>query len=224
MRFPNGFKGVSKVFAAEILGLVANVIAAIIGGLGIASVAALSTADGAEAGLAGLGVSLILTGVMSVILIIALILRLVGLSQAGKDEPAFRSAFIVSIFVLILVVVTGILSATVGQNSIIDEVVEIVQRICNIVVIFLVIGGVQNFAVRLSNEKMLNRGSSVAWLIAIPYILAAIASILVLIFKNNEAMQTVAAIMALVSGILSIIGSIAYVVYLGQAKKMLKEE
>lgn len=224
MRFPNGFKGVSKVFAAEILGLVANVIVAIIGGLGIASVAALSTADGAEAGLAGLGVSLILTGVMSVILIIALILRLVGLSQAGKDEPAFRSAFIVSIFVLILVVVTGILSATVGQNSIIDEVVEIVQRICNIVVIFLVIGGVQNFAVRLSNEKMLNRGSSVAWLIAIPYILAAIASILVLIFKNNEAMQTVAAIMALVSGVLSIIGSIAYVVYLGQAKKMLKEE
>lgn len=220
MRFPNGFKGVSKVFAAEILGLVANVVVAVIAGVGLASLAA----DNGEAGLVGLGIAGILGIITSIILVIALILRLVGLSQAGKDEPAFRSAFIVSIFVLILVVVTGILSSLLGDSSIIDEVVEIVQQVCNIVVIFLVIGGVQNFAVRLSNDKMLNRGSSVAWLIAIPYILAAIASILVLIFKNNEAMATVAAIIALVAGILSIIGSIAYVVYLGQAKKMLKEE
>lgn len=224
MRFPNGFKGVSKVFTAEILGLIANVLVAVIAGVGVASLAAMASEDTMESGFAGLGVSLILTIVVSILLIIALILRLVGLSQAGKDETAFRTAFIMSIFVLVLVIVNAILSATVGQNSIMDEVVDVVQRIFNIIVIFLVISGVQNFAVRLGNEKMLNRGSSVAWLIALPYILAAIANILVLIFKNNEAMANFAAIMALVAGVLSIIGSIVYVVYLGQAKKMLKEE
>lgn len=224
MRFPNGFKGVSKVFTAEILGLIANVLVAVIAGVGVASLAAMASEDTMESGFAGLGVSLILTIVVSILLIIALILRLVGLSQAGKDETAFRTAFIMSIFVLVLVVVNAILSATVGDNSIMDEVVDVVQRIFNIIVIFLVISGVQNFAVRLGNEKMLNRGSSVAWLIALPYILAAIANILVLIFKNNEAMANFAAIMALVAGVLSIIGSIVYVVYLGQAKKMLKEE
>lgn len=224
MRFPNGFKGVSKVFTAEILGLIANVLVAIAAGVSIVSLAAMASEGGVESGFAGLGIAGIITIVMSILLVIALILRLVGLSQAGKDETAFRTAFIMSIFVLVLVVVNAILSATVGDNSIMDEVVDVVQRIFNIIVIFLVISGVQNFAVRLGNEKMLSRGSSVAWLIALPYILAAIANILVLIFKNNEAMANFAAIMALVAGVLSIIGSIAYVVYLGQAKKMLKEE
>lgn len=223
MRFPSGFKGVAKVFAAEILGLIANVFVVIIAVIGLSSVAALSAEDTIDAGLAGLGISVILGIIMSILLIVALILRLVGLGQAGKDEQSFRSAFIVSIFVLILVVVNAILSATVGQNSKIDEFIQVVQQICNIVVIFLVIGGVQNFAVRLSNEKMLSRGNSVAWVIAIPYILSAIANLLLAIFKGSEGMAQFAAIMGIVAGILSIVGSIMFVVYLGQAKKMLKE-
>lgn len=223
MRFPNGYKGISKVFAAEILGLIANVFAAIVGVVGLLSVMAMTSEETVEAGFGGLGLTIILGIIMSVILVVALILRLVGLSQAGKDEQAFRSAFIVSIFVLILVFVNAILSATVGTNSVIDEIIQVVQQICDIIVIFLVIGGVQNFAVRLSNEKMLNRGTSVAYVIAIPYIIAAIARLLLAIFKNNEGMATFVSIMGIVAGILAIIGSILYVVYLGQAKKMLKE-
>lgn len=226
MTFTNGYNGVKKVFAAEILTLIVSVLSAVTLAIGIVSATGLLQEDGdintgafAMAGIAG-----ILVIVTMVLMIIALILELVGLGQAGKDEPMFKSAFILSIFSLVLSLANGILKAFVNDtNSVLDDVVALVQRIFAIVVVFLVIAGIQSFAQKLGDEKMAKKAKSVSWLIAIPYLLGAIASLLPGIFGANNVSNTIAVILAIVGGVLTVIGSIVYLVYIGQAKKMLRE-
>ena len=221
MTFPNGYKGVKKLFTAEILALISSVLLVAAGIAVLVALAGALTAEGgaASVGLIGTSVFSIIAGIL---VIIAYILKLVGLKQAGKDSDRFHMAFTIAICTLNLAIISGILNAIFGANSVIDDIVQLIQRIANIVVIFMVIMGIQDFADQLHNDKMANRGNTVTWIIAIPYILSAIAGIIPGFFGANGTTGTISGVMLLISGILGIIGSIMYLVYLGQAKKMLK--
>ena len=221
MTFPNGYKGVKKLFTAEILALISSVLLVAAGIAVLVALAGALTAEGgaASVGLIGTSVFSIIAGIL---VIIAYILKLVGLKQAGKDSYRFHMAFTIAICTLNLAIISGILNAIFGANSVIDDIVQLIQRIANIVVIFMVIMGIQDFADQLHNDKMANRGNTVTWIIAIPYILSAIAGIIPGFFGANGTTGTISGVMLLISGILGIIGSIMYLVYLGQAKKMLK--
>ena len=226
MTFPNGLNGVKKVFASEILSLIAGVIAIVAAVLGMAALSTieegqLTTGTIDSGALAGAGIAGILAIVTSVLLIIALILKLVGLGKAGKDNGAFKTAFTVAIFALVLTVVTAGLRIFM-QNSFVDELVDLISRICSIAVIFLVVSGIQDFAAELGDSKMEAKGNSISWVIAIPYFLGAVAVLAQGIFGNNPESQSFAGILGIAGAILSVIGSILYLVYLGQAKKMLR--
>ncbi|MBQ9031409.1 MAG: hypothetical protein IJ106_08165 [Parasporobacterium sp.] len=221
MTFPNGYHGVKKVFTAEILNLIASALMILAGVAGIVALgkAVADSADSATTALAGTGLFTIIAGIL---VIIAFIMRLVGLHQAGKEDDSFRTAFLIAIFALILAVVSAVLSGIFGENSAIDDIVTLVRNISNIVVIFLVIIGIQTFAVKLNHEKLISRGNTIAWIIICPNILAAIASLIIVFFGANSTTTSIAGITTIVSGILSIIGSILFLVYLGSGKKMLK--
>lgn len=226
MRFEKGYRGVTKVFVAEILDLIGNVliVAGGIAGLLAFSNMAFNAAADVDASLFALGGSVIFVVISSVLFILSMIFKMIGLYQAGKEDGSFRSAFIIAIFALVFTVVTAILSAIFGERSVADDITQLIQRVANIIVIFLVISGIQTFAVRLGNEKILDKGVSIAWVISVPYILGAIAGMISGIFGANNLASTISAILSIVSGILGIIGSILYLVYLGQARKMLRED
>ncbi len=223
MSFPNGYKGVSKLFAAEILMLISSVILVVSGGIGIGIASLTAATQLTVAAVAAIGIVGILILAASIVVLIAMIIKLVGLAQAGRDERNFKIAFNISIFVLVLAVASAVLKLIMGATSGIDEVVQLIQRIGEIVVIFLVIGGIQSFATSLGNERIMRRGSAIAWIIAIPYALGAIADMIPGFFGESSTAVSISGIMTLVGGVLGIIGSILYLVYLGQAKRMLKE-
>ena len=233
MSFPNALKGVSKMFAAEILKLIATGLTVATGVAGIVSAAgviepAMQGAKITEELVAnninyGGIIAAAIMGVGSMILyIIAYIMNLVGMAQAGRDEENFRSAFGVSIAVLIISIATAILTAfTIGGN-VPENIASTARTVCEIIVMILVVSGIMNLADRLNDEKMIRFGKNVSVIIMIFVIAAAVATFISIFFGRLDWAQHVEGILDIISGIALFIGYIVYIVYLGKAKKMLR--
>ncbi len=234
MRFPNAFKGISKVFAAEILKLIATGLIIATGVAGVVSVSPElieKAAEGAQisgdvaASNVNLGgiIAMGILGVGAMILyIIAYIMNLVGLRQASKDEDAFGSAFGISIAVLIISIATAVLTASSIGGNIPDEIASTARTVCEIIVMILVVTGIMNLSDRLNNERMSGLGRAIIVIIAIFVIGAAVVTFISIFFGGYGWAQRVDGIIDIVRGVVLFIGYIAYIIYLGKAKKMLR--
>ena len=220
MTFPNAFNGVKKLFTSEILKLIAAVCAIVAAVAGIIALAGVE-ADAVVAGVGG-GIATVIFGVASaVLLLIAYILKLVGLKKAGNDEPKFQQAFLLAIFALILSVVASILSSLNVGNGVVDDIVSIFAAIADILIVVFVIQGIQNLAEKLNQNGMAETGRKLLIIILVFYILAIIATLVVIIFGANVATGVIAGILAVVAQVLKMVGYIVFLVYLGKAKNML---
>lgn len=234
MRFPNAFKGISKVFAAEILKLIATGLTIATGVAGIVSSAGLieKAAEGAQitedliASNVNVG-GLVATGILGVgamiLYIIAYIMNLVGLRQASYDEDSFGTAFGLSIAVLIISIGTAVLTAFSVGGNIPNEIAGTARTVCEIIVMILVVQGIMNLSDRLNDEKMGSFGMKVIVVIAIFVIGAAAANFISIFFGGYGWAQRVDGILDIISGVALLIGYIVYIIYLGKAKKMLRE-
>lgn len=215
MRFPSAFSGVKKIFTAEILRLIASVIGVITYVLLLVAISA-KTADGA---FTSGGASLILGIVTMIIGLVAFIINLVGIIQAMKDEGSFKVALIF----VIIDVIAGILQGIFTSNQTVTSIFNVVQTLSTLLVMIFIIRGIQNLAVRLGNENVLNNGKTILTLIIVVQILALIAAIIATIFKASDAANYTAGILMIVSAAIEVVTTIMYLVFLGKAKNMLAE-
>ena len=212
MSHENARKGLGKVFTGEILQIIAAILLCISAGIG-----AISAMAGSEGGLvvAGIGFVLVLV-VGSIFEIIAFILNLVGLSQAGKDSSKIKTAFTVSIISLLLIIVFSILSTVFAQYSWIQTIGNLVQEILALVIVYMVLMGAAEL-----NSALADKANSTWKIYLIVVILGIVASIVVLVFGMLN-MVTVAGVayivITVVDYILSIIGYIMFLTFLARAK------
>lgn len=222
MSFPDGYSGVKKVFTSEILNLIAAVCLLCSGGLGV--IAVVSAANEVNAGTvisgAGAVVLILAWGVLS---LLAFILKLVGLKKAGNEEPNFNTAFILAIFGLILTVVAAILGAFNIGNGIADNIARVFVNVANIVITVLIVGGVANFAQALRKPLMIEKGSRILIFIIIMYAIAIIATLIPIFFGTTDATTTISGVLDIVAAVFNLIAYILFLVYLGQAKIMLRD-
>jgi len=211
MTFPNAYEGLKKVFTAQILALISSgcyilgSIIAVIGGV-----------TSSLSGLAGGGI-FVLGGL--VLSLLSLIFNLVGLSRASKDEPQFRTAFILSLINLILgIVVSFIMALTVGSSS---TVSSLISEIFGILIIKFVFGGIFSLAEKLGRQDMIEYGNKLLIFLYVVYGLSIVLYILQLIFNSSLRMMATVSIMSLLSGIAAIVGYILYLIYLNRSKNML---
>ena len=215
--FPNAAKGVKRIFTAEILSLIAGVLAvpafilAVIG----AAAAEVDSAGGAIAGLGGASVLLLISGIL---FIIAAVLELVGIINASKDEAAFKIALYAIIASIVISLVRSIFSSAATLVSICDILLKVAQ----IVVTVFIIQGVINLAKKVNNEAVAKKGNSLLYIITCIYILSAIASIVVAIFGGYAA-SFIAGVIAIVGAVLEVVQYVVFLVLLAQAKKMLAQ-
>lgn len=213
MRFPNAYKGVSRIYLAEILSLVAAI-------LGIVSaIVVLAGAGAAAAGSGGTGAGLAIGGsfflaVTTVLILAGFIINIIGVSNASHDEPAFKTA--------LLFIVLGILCSIVGSifagNPVIYSIALIVSRISEILVFWFCINGISNLAVALKNNEIYERADSLAKLILGVYIVVIVltivnAFVVLPIFING--------IISIVTSVCMIVAYFMYLSLLGGAKRML---
>lgn len=223
MTFPNAFHGVKKLFTSEILNLIGGLCALLAAVFAVIATNSANAGSGAGTAAGGIG-AVIFLAAAGVLPIIGYIMKLVGLNQAGKDEARFKQAFIVSLIALILTAVSAILAATNAGGGVVDNIIKIFVEIANIAIVILVISGVQNLAVRCSNEGMLSFGSKIKIMIIIIYVLALIANLVIVIFGTSTGAAVTAGTFGIIAAILDIVAYIIFLVYLGKAKKMLAEK
>ena len=235
MSFSNAYHGVKKIFTSQLLkviGTACMLIGAILGVIalvlvkGILSSAELSaeTVEALSPTAAIMGiVALVLVVASGVLSIIAYIMNIVGLRQGSQDEDSFKLGFYFACFAMIIKFVSILFILLNVGGGIADNIADTIGSICDIIILVSVIGGIVNLANRLGVDKVAVLGGKLMNLIIAIYVLAAIAFLVPVFFGMTDTFQFVQGILMLVSASLSFVGCIVFLVLLGKAKKMLKE-
>lgn len=219
MRFPNAASGVKKIFTAEILALISEILLIIAGFMVVVALAATNTNGNESLALGTLAGFAIFGFGATVIAIIAFILKIVGISQASKDENSFKTAII-----CLIIGIVGSLVYSIFQTSspTVASIGNLIYQLMNLFVTIFVISGIIKLADQLNDGVVSAKGSTLLKLITVIYALTIIANIIVLIL-GGYAVSIVAAIIYLIALILTVVQYIMYLVYLANAKKMLAE-
>lgn len=217
MKFPNAKKGISKIFTAEIL----NLIAVVAGVITIILVFALAGASDSknDAGVAASGISLVLTSIVTgVSAVIAVILMIVGTIQSARDEVSFKAIIYLTIFNVIVLVIASIFS----QNTFLGSLSSVISNAVSFVCSLLVILGIGNLAAQCHDEKVILKCGSQFRIILWIGIVALLTRFFAIFIESMAAKALVIVLLAL-SLILSVVQYFMYLSLLSSAKKMLAE-
>lgn len=216
MNFPNAQAGIKKIFTAEILKLIATVCSAFAVAFGYLMTKTVDVEGNVatEGGLlASFGGFAILGLAALVLMIIAFIFNLIGVTKASKDEPAFK----IVLYLILAGIAVSIISGFI-PNETVKSIFQVISDVLGLAVTIFIIQGIRNLAVKVGNTAVDNKGMSIYKIIIAIYVLIIIARIVSLIAATAAAV--VAGVFAIVSAILYIVVYIIYLSFLKQAKDM----
>ncbi|MDO4207595.1 MAG: hypothetical protein Q4D15_08400, partial [Lachnospiraceae bacterium] len=201
-------------------GLISAILGVVIAIFVVLSVAAISTQN--ESATVVFGLLILVVGIAAgVLAIIAYILQIVGLKNASHDDNSFYTAFVFAIIGLVLTVLATIFSSLNVANGFGDDIASLFTKFSTIIITAFVIIGVSNLAGKLEQSAMAKRAKSVGTLQIVILALSIVASIIAL-FTGNAA-TIISGVLGLIASLLTVVFAIVYLVFLGKAKKMLKE-
>ena len=209
MTLPNAHKGVKKVFIAEILQIIGTALM-IFGFVSVIGGAQAYTEGGADAAVGAIAMGGMFTLIATCLAIVALVLNLVGLKQASKDEPdRMGKAFMCAVITLILSVIVAICQNMNWGAAGFFNVLTSLAQMCTII---FTIMGVSEVTQNIAREDVADMGPK----ILVISVIAIVASIIAGIVGN--VIGGVAAIIALV---LMIVAYLVFIVFLGRASSAL---
>ena len=175
MTFPSAYKGAKKLFAAQILELIGTVFLVAMAFMALMGSAAVGEGAG-DAVIGGYALGTLLTLIPSVLLpIIAEIITLVGLYQAGKDDPQIiAKAFWLAVIALILSLVSAYVS---NSNTSLVSILDGVGSVLSVLVFILTIRGFGNLCRRVGRSDVAIFGTRVLFIMLVAVILLVVALI-----------------------------------------------
>lgn len=215
MNFPNAYKGVKKIFTAEIFAIVSLVLLLICPILAV--VLTKTTSDNETAAVALAALIVLFAGLG--LAVASFVVNLTGIVQAKKDEGRFYYAFVF----VIIPIIASIFVAIFSQNTYVQNIANTVNNVCEVMVMIYIIGGIRNLAEKLGDGKMVSSGNFALRVIITIYVLLLIARITAIIFCFIPLMVVAAGIISIIAGVLDVFVNIYYFFYLGRAVKMLKQ-
>lgn len=214
MQYPSAYRGVKKLFIAEIISIVGAVLALTASVIAMALVNA--NADN-PALLASGGVLI----ASSFVMVVAFVLQMIGLLQAGKDEPNFRSGFFVAIFGIVVSVVSAIL-ASLNVSAVACSILDSLSSVASVVVVIFTLSGVANLASALNNQPMFEKGKRLINWVTILFVVSIVLGLFPSFFSApNEGIKIMLGVMGIVAAIVELVIYINILVYLHRAIKML---
>lgn len=204
MRYKHAYRGVKKLFISEILNLIA-VVFSLVSSLISIFTEKMSESD-AEIPQA---IVLLLLMVAMIIAVISLILKIIGLSNAKRNDSLFKTAFgfaIVSIVCnLVLFVSSGMFAKFVSG---IDEAATLLTTIYTVL-------GIYRLGLKLDNQLVIKTGKLVTVVVAVIFAFAVLDRVVGLFVHRLDTL------MAIASEVMEVFGSSILLTYLALAKKML---
>ena len=226
MMFPKARKGVSKIFVAEIMTLIAALIAGVIsaiitaaGGIDNLNLTGEMTSSGTTI--------VVCTIVVGVLLLLAGLMKIIGYFQAAGDEEYFTRAIIFAIIGVVLYVIVGFLQHKDGvvMEWIYTGVLAIAE-LMQLLVMTSTINGLAELSYRCRRDALVSRGNTILKIIGTIFSLNICLIILNRVFRlflREDIVSTIAIIVTIVIILLTIIAYFLYLGYLGKVSRMLKE-
>lgn len=221
MKFPYAAKGVSKIFNAEIISL----IAAFIGGIGmvLSFIAVSGNVDNStsEALIIATGALGIVAGI---IIAVAGIMSIVGYFQAGKDEVSFKKAILCVLLSIVFTVVASFFANQTGFYGWLFTILTLVGNICNMLATIFLILGLTALSIKCDRPDMVKHGKDMLTTLVILYILTFVLNFFIRLGAESTAFGS--SLVEWLSGLslcFTVFLYIFQIYFLGKAKKMLKE-
>ena len=215
MNFPNAYKGVKKIFTAEIFAIVSLVLLLICPILAV--VLTKMTSDTGTAVVALVSLIVLFAGLG--LAVASFVVNLTGIVQAKKDEGRFYYALVF----VIIPIIASIFVAIFSQNTYVQNIANTINNVCEVMVMIYIIGGIRNLAEKLGDGKMVSSGNFALRVIITIYVLLLIARVTAIVFCFIPVMVVAAGIISIIAGVLDVFVHIYYFFYLGRAVKMLKQ-
>lgn len=178
MKFQNAYKGIGKIYLAEVLEL----IGAILLGIGVAAgFFGMRTEEQVEAAVtSSLALGAFLAFLPGIILpIVSLILSILGLSEASKDEPTqLRTAFISCIGALAFSAIAGVSESVGGAPNLMSSLFELLATLASLFVTIFTIGGISKLMTRIGRNDLVSRGNQILWLLVAAQLAEQVARML----------------------------------------------
>ena len=213
MRYPNAYKGVSQIYKAELIAILAVICT------GIGAILAIFGVGVADVGSEAVGKGFAITGGLfviatAVLMIVSYILNIIGVGNAAKDESGFRSAMIAIIIGIVASIVAGIFS----NKEVVCLLAQLVSKICDIMVFWFCIGGIRNLADKMNDRNIANKADSFTKLIIGIYVAGIVLAIIGSFVKAGGFLD---GFIDVAGAVCSIIAYLSYLSLLRDAKDML---
>ena len=205
MKYPFVYKGITKIFISEIIQLASSVLT----GVGLFLLLNLGTNPSDDGALTG---SIFSLTAVTFLYIIALIIYLIGLVQARKEEHEFHLALIMTIIALALQIVSMPFSSV---NPVVGEWIEFACEVIELLAFESVVSGVVKIGKELGDEKVISLGKKMRVLVTVIWI--AMIAAKVLEFISGGVSENV----KLVHDIMETVDHIFYMILLYKGRKML---
>ncbi len=222
MKFPHAAKGVKKIYASEILFLIAYILS---GGVTIlASVFMASTAVNNEGGMFASAFGTFgFLGAGMVFSLIGSILCVVGYFQAAKDENGFKRAIICTVFSIIAAIAATFFQNQTGALGWLYTALTALVQIFKLCASYFSIDGLRNLSAECGRQDMVRKGTNILRLIVTIYMISFLVTILTRVFKENTFNTVLANVFSVLSIVLIVIQYFLYLRYLRKSGKMLKK-
>lgn len=218
MRFPNAYKGVKKLFTAELINIAALVLYLV---ASVFAVLAVQT-DPPRESFAALTGTLVL--IAAIALIVAFIIQIVGLVQGSRDEARIHHALIcvvISIIVTVLVMFLSFIPDPTVRSGI-SVASEVLTKALTIASLQFILRGIAALSSKLGDEKMEKSGKRLALVILILIVVSIVLNLIPTFVQNpNVELKNVLSILGIIARVADLVTSILVIVYYGKATKML---
>ena len=213
MKYPNAYKGVSQIYKAELIAILAVVCT------GIGAILAIFGVGVADVGSQVVGAGFAISGALfviatAVLMIISYILNIIGVGNASKDEQGFKSALIA----IIIGIIGSIVAAIFTKNEVVVLIGQLISQICDILVFWFCIGGIRNLAERLRNRAIEDKANSFIKLVVGIYAVGILLGVIAGLVKFGDFMN---GLVNVASVVCSIVAYLSYLSLLRGAQNML---
>ena len=215
MRFPKAYKGIKKLIVAQAMMLITEIVSVVI------TFVLSDYYDFLENHITIMVILAFALLAFTGLSIVELILSVVGISQATKDEPSFSTALLFAIFGSVGIIV----SVVTINNDTISNAGSIVSYVCQFISSFCVISGTIVLAQQIGDKKYIHDANISRIILSAMYILPTILSVF---SRKSEAKNgpesTAVLVISVISSILALLAYLTYLVILTKAKKMLEAD
>ncbi len=213
MRYPNAFKGVRKIFLAEVLMLLTAILGVVL--LFMVDRNSMEVAGELVVNNSIKRTATILTIAAAVIALLAFLLNLAGVINARRDNENFR----VALFVTILGILAGGVSAVWSSNERLVKWMDTATTLCSLFASYYVLTGIAELAQTYPDNATKALAEKSRNLLCATFAVPALIRIAVMLFRIQN--ETVLIILSVAALLLELVSYVVYMRALSRGKQML---